>query len=62
MAALGVDAELRLVDRGESEVAVAAAAFAIEDGHRFGGGEEILRAVGEDALLAGDQARPWRRP
>ena len=49
MAALGIDAELRLVDRGEGEIAVAA------DRHRFGGGQEILRAVGEDSLLPGDE-------
>ena len=47
VAALGVGAELRLVDRGEGELLV--------DRHRFGGGQEIARGRRRDPLLAGQQ-------
>ena len=58
VAALGVDAELRLVDRGEGEIAVQVAiVVAVAAGHRhaFGGAEEIARLGRDDPLLAGQE-------
>ena len=58
VAALGVDAELGLVDRGEGEVALELAvvmAVAARHGHAFGGAEEIARLGRDDPLLAGQQ-------
>ena len=58
MAAFGIDAELRLVDRGEGEVAVHVAVVmtvAARDGHAFGGAQEIARLGRDDPLLAGQQ-------
>ena len=59
MAALGVDSELRLVDRGEGEVAVhVAVVVAVAAGHRhaFGSAKEIARGRRHDPLFAGEQS------
>ena len=50
MAALGVDADLRLVDRDEGKFAV--------HRHRFGGAQEPLRILRDNLFLAGDQRHP----
>src|SRR6185369_1411775 len=58
VAALGIDAELRLVDRGEGEVALEVTvmvAVAARDRHAFGGAEEIARGWRDDPLLTGQQ-------
>ena len=56
MAALGIDAELRLVDRGEGEVALNSSSYAVAaDRHALGGAEEIARVGRDDPLLAGQQ-------
>ena len=60
MAALGIDAELCLVDGGEGEILrerlhapqVVAAA---DHRHALGGAQNVAGALGDDALLAGDQ-------
>ena len=58
MAALGVDAELGFVDRGEGEVAlefVVVVALARRHRHALGGAQEITRLRRDDALLAGQE-------
>ncbi len=58
MAALGIDAELGLVDRGEGEIALelaVVAAVAAGDGHALGGAQEIARLGRHDPLFAGQQ-------
>ena len=54
VAALGIDAELRLVDRREGEIALVSSAF-LADGHAFGGAQEVARVGRDDALLAGEE-------
>ena len=62
MAALGVDAQLRLVDRGEGEVAdqTVFGGRLIGVGHRHGfdGAQDVARVRRDDALLAGQQGDP----
>jgi hypothetical protein len=53
MAALRIDAQLRLVDRGEGEIA-AVLALALHR-HAFGGAQIIARALGHDPLFTRDQ-------
>ena len=58
VAALRIDAELRLVDRGEGEVAVevlVVVAVAARHRHALGGAQEIARLRRDDPLLAGQQ-------
>ena len=65
VAALGVDAELGLVDRGEGEIALELAVVvtvAGGDGHAFGGAQEIARLGRHDPLLAGQQGDLASRP
>ena len=65
VAALGIDAELGLVDRGEGEIALElAVVVAVAAGHRhaFGGAQEIARLGRDDPLLAGQQGDLASRP
>ncbi len=59
MAALGIGAQLCLVQRDKGEIAEAAGhrgGFpAATDGHGFGGAEEIARARRHDLFLTGDE-------
>ena len=58
VAALGVDAELRLVDRGEGEIGgQVAARLLLGVGHRhaFGGAQDVARVGRDDPFLAGQQ-------
>ncbi len=58
MAALGIDPELRLVDGGESEIAlerVAVMTVTARDRHGLGGAEEIARAGRDDPFFAGQE-------
>jgi len=47
MAALGISAKLRLVERDEAELAI--------ERHRFSGAQEPARILRQDLLLAGNQ-------
>ena len=53
VAALGIGAQLDLVDREETDLEVL--------GHGFDGGDEVARGRRLDPFLAGDQGRPRRR-
>ena len=58
MAALGVDAELCLVDRCEGEVAVeliVVVRVAAGYGHALGGAQEVAGGRGDDPFLAGQK-------
>ena len=58
MAALGIAAELRLVDRRECEVSVkviVVVAVTARHRHALGGAQEIARLRRDDPLLAGQQ-------
>jgi hypothetical protein len=59
MAALGVDAELRLVDRRECEIGGQVAALLVlrvRHRHAFGGAQHVARLGRDDPLLAGQQS------
>ena len=58
VAALGVDAELRLVDRGEGEIGGQVAApllLGVGDGHALGGAQHVAGVGRDDPFLAGQQ-------